>query len=353
MCLVFDLAMAEARSRQAVHLFAVMCFLLWLNEWRCVAMTQVERQGVRNPPTPARIHAETVFSALMRSIWRERESYLLLLPILVLYGVFSLWPIVQTFYLSFYDAKIVRLGPFVGLKNYIAMNNSAFRQAFGNTVVFAILSIVIILVIAIPLAVLVNSPGLRFKTVFKVAYFLPVVTSFVAAGYIWKWMYEPTYGVVNRFLALFGIHGPKWLSNPNLALLSVIIVNVWKWVGYFIVILLANLQLIEPVLYEAAAIDGAGPLQQFFLITLPLLRSAIGLCVVLGVINFLSGFSLVFVMTSGGPGGRTALIATYVYNEAFGTGQLRIGYSAAASVVLFALLIAFTFMSNRAITREV
>ncbi len=316
-------------------------------------MAQSARQRGGRPATLGRIHSMNGASTVVRSIWRERVSYLFLLPILVLYGVFSLWPIVQTFYLSFYDAKIVRLGPFVGLKNYLAINNSAFLQAFGNTVIFTVLSIALILVIAIPLAVLVNSPGLRFKTVFKVAYFLPVVTSFVAAGYIWKWMYEPTYGVVNRFLALFGIHGPNWLSTLKLALLSVVIVNVWKWVGYFIVILLANLQLIDPALYEVASIDGAGTLQQFFHITLPLLTGAIGLCVLLGVINFFSAFALVFVMTRGGPGGRTELLATYLYKEAFGTGQLRIGYSSAASVVLFALLIAFTFISNRAFRAEV
>jgi multiple sugar transport system permease protein len=119
------------------------------------------------------------------------------------------------------------------------------------------------------------------------------------------------------------------------------------------VILLANLQLISPEYYEAAAIDGASPLQQFRSITLPLLRVAIGLCVVLGIVNFLRGFALVFVMTQGGPGGRTELIATLVYKEAFGTGLLRIGFSAAASMLLFALIMVFTVVSNRMTVKEV
>jgi len=291
---------------------------------------------------------------LLLRIWQERISYLLILPILVVYIVFSIWPIIQTLRLSFYDAKIVRLGPFVGLKNYADIfRNIGFRQALANTLLFTALSIIITLVIAIALAVLVNSPSVRFKTVFKVIFFLPVVTSFVAAGYIWKWMYDPSFGVLNTFLGMFGIRGPNWLSNPDLALMSMIIVNVWKWIGYFMVILLANLQLIEPEYYEAAAIDGASALQQFFRITLPLLRIAIALCVVLGIVNFLRAFALVFVMTKGGPAGRTELVATLFYKEAFGTGLLRIGFSAAASMVLFALIMTFTLAANRLSSREV
>ncbi len=290
---------------------------------------------------------------MLRTIWRERISYLLVLPILILYGIFSIYPIIQTFFMSFFDAKIIRLGPFVGLKNYVdILNNSDFHQVFVNTVVFTALSIVFVLVIAIVLAVLVNAPFVRFKTFFKVIYFLPVVTSFVAAGYSWKWMFDPSFGVINAFLANFGIPGPNWLSDVNLALLSMILVNVWKWIGYFMVIVLANLQLIEPELYEAASIDGASVFQQFFKITLPLLRMAIGLCVVLGIVNFLRNFALVFVMTQGGPAMRTEVIATYVYKEAFGTGQLRIGYSSAASMVLFALIMVFTIVSNRMTSRE-
>jgi multiple sugar transport system permease protein len=256
--------------------------------------------------------------------------------------------------MSFFDAKIVRLGPFIGLKNYIdILNSSGFLQAFFNTLVFTFLSTVLILIISIGLAVLVNAPSVRFKTLFKVIYFLPVVTSFIAAGYVWKWMFDPTFGFVNAFLALFGVRGPNWLSDLNLALVAMILVNVWKWIGYFMVVILANLQLIEPEYYEAASIDGANAAQRFFQITLPLLRIAIGLCVVLGVVNFLRNFALVFVMTQGGPAGRTEQIATFVYKEAFGTGLLRIGYSAAASMVLFALIMFFTLISNRFSSREV
>ena len=281
---------------------------------------------------------------------RDATLYGFLLPICLLYAVFSLYPIVQTFELSFYDAKIVEQGPFVGLDNYRALLHApGFGQALGNTVVFTAGSTVTALAVALALAELVSLPWLRGKTAFKVVFFLPVVTSLVAVGYIWKWMLDPSYGVVNAVLGLAGFRpGPRWLSDPDLALWSLVLVNVWKWVGYFQVIFLANLQAIDPHYYEAAAIDGAGAWRRFTRITLPLLRAAIVLSVILAVVNFLKAFALVFVMTQGGPAGRTELMATYVYREAFGTGQFRFGFSAAASVVLFAMIMAFTVTSNRA-----
>jgi len=141
--------------------------------------------------------------------------------------------------------------------------------------------------------------------------------------------------------------GPNWLSNPHLALWSLVLVNIWKWVGYFLIIFIANLQAIDQSYYEAASIDGAGAWSQFSRITLPLLRLAVILTVILGIVNFLKAFALIFVMTQGGPAGRTELMATYVYREAFGTGQLRFGFSAAASMVLFVMIMAFTAAANR------
>jgi multiple sugar transport system permease protein len=285
---------------------------------------------------------------MLKEIWRERISYLFILPILIVYFIFSIYPILTTFHLSFFDSKIVKLGPFVGLKNYAdVLMDATFQQAFFNTIVFTFVSTAFILGIALILAVLVNLPYIRLKTLFKIIFFLPVVTSAVATGYTWKWMYDPTFGIINSFLSLFGIVGPNWLSNPDIAMISIIIVNVWKWIGYFVVILIANLQLIDNDFYDAAAIDGANAFQRFFHITVPLLRMAIGLCIVLGIVAFMRAFALVFVMTQGGPAGRTELMVTYVYKEAFGTGLIRIGFSAAASIVLFAFIMAFTLISNR------
>jgi ABC-type sugar transport system permease subunit len=282
-------------------------------------------------------------------VFRERTAYLFLLPILLLYAIFSLYPILQTFELSFFDAKIVERGPFVGLENYRdILAAPGFQQAFGNTVLFTAGSTLIVLVVSLVLAVLVNISWVRGKTAFKVVFFLPVVTSLVAVGYIWKWMMDPSYGVINVLLSLVGVQpGPNWLSNPDLALWSLVTVNIWKWTGYFLVIFTANLQAIDQGYYEAASIDGAGAWPQFTRITLPLLRTAIILTVILGIVNFLKAFALIFVMTQGGPAGRTEVMATYVYREAFGTGQLRFGFSAAASIVLFAMIMLFTVLANK------
>jgi multiple sugar transport system permease protein len=298
--------------------------------------------------TSTKVRTRSSAPSLWGLLFRERVSYLFLAPIVLLYTLFSLVPILQTFELSFFNAKIIEQGPFVGLKNYVDIFKApAFMQAMGNTFVFTAVSTIAVLVISLGLAVLVNIPWVRGKTLFKVIFFLPVVTSLVAVGYVWKWMMDTSYGILNVALGLIGIQGPSWLSDPNVALWSLTIVNVWKWVGYFLIIFLASLQAIDQTYYEAASIDGAGPWQQFTKITLPLLRSAIVLTIILGIVNYLKSFALVFVMTQGGPAGRTELMATYVYQQAFGTGQMRFGFSAAASIVLFLFIMFFTALSNK------
>jgi ABC-type sugar transport system permease subunit len=249
---------------------------------------------------------------------------------------------------SFYSGNMVVRGPFIGVSNYISIiKDRLFQQAFNNSIAFTVFSIVFSVAFAVVLGVMVNSPGIRFQTAFKVVYFLPVVTSFVATGYIWKWMYNPTMGIINRILSETGLDGLNWLGDPRFAMISMIMVNVWKWIGYFMIIITAYLQLIDYDLYEAARIDGAGFLHVFFKITLPLLNPAVLLCVILGTINFLRTFAIVLVMTQGGPGGRTELITTFVYNEAFGTGRMRIGYSAAASMILFLLIMILTMVLSK------
>ena len=271
-------------------------------------------------------------------------------PILLLYAVFSLYPIVETFESLFFDAKIVEQGPFVGLENYRDILRAAgFRQALGNTLLFtAGLHRRRAGRVALVLAVLVDLPWVRGKTAFKVLFFLPVVTSLVAVGYVWKWMMDPSYGVINAVLALVGIRpGPNWLSSPDLALWSLVLVNVWKWVGYFLVIFTPNLQAIDPQLRRGGrdrrgrrrapvlARDAAAPAggdrpggrpghRQLPQGVRPRLRD-----------------------DPGGLVGRTELMATYVYREAFATGQLLFGFSAAASMVLFAMIMVGTVLANR------
>jgi ABC-type sugar transport system permease subunit len=299
-------------------------------------------------PAVARSRGHAVWAGLIRRIALERNSYLLVLPILALYGVFSIYPIVQTIQLSFFDARILGNSPFVGLANYIALiRDPVFVQTLRNTLFFTFVSIPLTLSLALLLAVLLNLEWVRFKVFFKVVYFMPVVTSTVAIGYIWKWIYNPGTGILNMMLAAFHLPAPGWLVDPHVALAALIAVNVWSWTGYFMVIFLANLQIIDPAYYEAAEIDGAGSFQQFAFVTLPFLRVAFVINLILATVHFLRTFALVLVMTRGGPANATELVTTYVYRQAFGTGFFKFGFSAAGSVVLFILIMVFSAAFTR------
>lgn len=285
---------------------------------------------------------------MVQRIWQARTSYLLVLPILLLYGVFSLLPIGQTFFLSLYNAKIVSLGEFVGLGNYQSLVlHSGFRQAAANTVVFTAICSLASIAVSLPLAALLHLRMTRARPVLQAIYFLPVVTPGAAIGYIWKWLYDTKFGLLNTALLAVGIEGPRWLSDPKLALYSIAAVMVWATTGYFMVIFLAHLDTLDPALYEAAAIDGAGTVHQFLYITLPLLRGAISLVLILGIIFFMQAFVLVWTMTRGGPGGSTHLITTLSYQQAFMTGSPRFGLSAAASTLLFLAILLCTVVAAR------
>lgn len=284
----------------------------------------------------------------LRRAWSARAAYLLIAPLLALYGVFSLVPIAQTFVLSAYDTNIVTIGSFVGLDNYRRfLSDPAFQQGTLNTVILTVICAIATLVLAFALAVLLHSPSTRARTVFKVVYFLPAVTAGSAIAYVWKWMFDTKFGFVNAALGGFGVEGPRWLSDPHLALYSIAFVLTWASVGYFMVIFLAHLQALDPALYEVAAIDGAGAWQALRFITIPMMRRAISLVFVLELIFFMQAFVLVWVMTKGGPGRSTDVLTTVAYKAAFQSGFPQFGVAAAASVVLFLAILILTTVVNR------
>lgn len=288
------------------------------------------------------------FSKAKHGIVRVWPSYLFLLPLVVVYFTFLILPVIRTTELSFYSASLIKRGLFVGVRNYVEVFSSPrFVKVIGNTLIYTGLSVVFTLGIALVLAVVVESKLVRFKTVFKIIFFLPAVTSWVAIGYTWKWIYEPSFGLANLLMQTVGLPAQGWISATNSALLSVIIVNVWGWFGYFMVILSAYLQLIDPELYEAATIDGANALHQFRFLTLPLLKPGITVALILGIANFFRAFMLVFIMTGGGPGQATELMAVHVYNKAFTEGLIRYGYASAASIILFLIVFSITATYRR------
>ena len=273
-------------------------------------------------------------------------AYTFLLPNIVGFLVFIALPVLFSFAMSFtnWDGHLRR--DFIGLGNYIRMfGNETFRISLVNTLVYTFFSVPVSVAIAILLAVILNYGG-KVITAYRLFIFLPYVSSTIAIAAVWNLILHPTLGPVNNVLAQFGVDPlPRWFSSSQWALFSVIIVTVWKNVGYYMVIILAALQGIPSSLYECAEIDGAGPLQRFAHVTIPLLTPAIFFAVVIGIIQSFKVFDLIFALTEGGPGRATNVLAYTIYQEAF--MRFRMGYASAIAVFLFVVIMLFTFIQFR------
>ncbi|HXW24428.1 MAG TPA: sugar ABC transporter permease [Xanthobacteraceae bacterium] len=272
----------------------------------------------------------------------EDERWLavaLLLPTVILLGLFIAYPFVEGVLLSITDAKVGVPGKFVGIANFDKLwNDSIFRVAVRNTFVYTIVTTVFKLALGLWLAMLLNR-HFKGKALTRAFILLPFIIPTVLSTFAWKWMFDPTFSVINWTLyRLSVIHGRiNWLGDPDLAMISVIIVNVWRGVPFYAISLLAGLQTINPELQEAAAIDGARPWQRFWHVTWPLLLPVTMVVVLFSVIQTFADFQLVYVLTGGGPANATQLFATYAYQIGVGTGLLSEG--AAISLAMFPVLL--------------
>jgi multiple sugar transport system permease protein len=275
--------------------------------------------------------------------WRRYEGLLYVAPVFLGIIAFQLIPIVVSMYLSLADWNGISSPRFIGLQNFKEMftEDPLYLQTLRNTIVFTLGAIPATTILAFLLALLCNR-RVRGIAAFRAAYFAPFITSIVAIGYIWYWIYKPDQGVLNSMLSVVGIHGPAWLSHPNLAMISVIIVSVWQGAGYPMVIFLAGLQGIPEDLYESASIDGASKSQQLFRITVPLMTPSIFFVLITQFITSFQVFGVIYVMTHGGPGHSTSVYIYYLYQVAFSYG--RFGYAAAMAWVLFVILGVITFV---------
>jgi multiple sugar transport system permease protein len=272
----------------------------------------------------------------------EDERWLavaLLVPTVVLLALFIAYPFVQGVLLAVTDTKVGVPGRFIGLQNFDALwYDSIFRTAVWNTFVYTAVATVFKLGLGLWLALLLNR-NFKGKAFTRAFILLPFIIPTVLSTFAWKWMFDPTFSVINWTLFQLGlIHGRiNWLGDPDLALISVIIVNVWRGVPFFAISLLAGLQTINPELQEAAAIDGARPWQRFWHVTWPLLLPVTMVVVLFSVIQTFADFQLVYVLTGGGPANATQLFATYAYQIGVGTGLLSEG--AAVSLAMFPFLL--------------
>jgi multiple sugar transport system permease protein len=283
-----------------------------------------------------------------------RLAVLLLLPAaVVVFGV-VLYPIVRTAIVSFFEVNSAApvTTPFVGLQNYRDMvHDEKFRNSVVNTVYFTGVSVPAGMAIGLGIALLLNQP-LRFRSLLRTMYFLPVVTPFVVVAIIWKWLYNGDFGLFNYYLLKTHlIHDPLlWLSDKNLAMPAVILMTIWTSVGFSMVVYLAGLQSIPEELYEAARVDGAGPFARFRHITLPMLRPTTLFLLVIGIIGSFQVFTQIFVMTNGGPVDRTTTMVFYIYQSAFKFYEM--GYASTLAFALFAMLLVFTALQLRLYRKE-
>ncbi|MFI6231381.1 carbohydrate ABC transporter permease [Micromonospora echinospora] len=269
---------------------------------------------------------------------RGLTGWMFALPFAVPFAIFLVGPVLVSLLMSFTDIRLADLRTplaveFVGFDNYLRLaDDEVFLKSVRNTALVVLLGIPLTLGLGLAVALGLNSGLTRFKALFRVGYYLPVVTSIVAVSVVWRFVYQKDSGLVNGFLGLFGVTGPNWLESTSLALPALIVMIVWRGLGFQMVIFLAGLQAIPEQLYEAARIDGASAWQQFRHITLPMLKPTLLLSTVIGTVGLMLVFEEPFVMTQGGPLHSTVSVSQYVYSQ-FGFGNY--GYASAMSYVLF------------------
>jgi multiple sugar transport system permease protein len=272
-------------------------------------------------------------------------GYLFISPMLITTVVLTIIPILQSGIISFTDwnfiAGLNRIH-FIGLDNYSKMfSDETFLKSLTNN--FALIFVVpVSLMISLLLAVLINKAA-YFKSVFKVIYFMPFISSFVAVAVLWRVLFHPTSGPINGFLKSLGIEQPPaWLAAPSFTLISVMIIMVWAGIGFEMIIFMAGLQNVPADLYEAADIDGASKIRQFFSVTIPMLSPTTFFLLITGIVGSFKAFDLIMILTNGGPAGSTSVIVFYLYEVAF--IQLKSGYASAIGIALLLLILAITLV---------
>jgi multiple sugar transport system permease protein len=291
-------------------------------------------------------------AGLTRFLESERLlAALLLAPAVLLLGVFIAYPFVMGVWLSLSDTSVGRVGHFVGLANFVkAWNDSIFRTAFGNTFFYTVWATIFKLALGMWLALLLNR-HFRGKRLVRASMLLPFIVPTVLSTFAWRWMFDPTFSVLNWLLhRLDLIHAPlPFLSNGTYAMWCAIIVNTWRGMPFFAISLLAGLQTISPELQEAASLDGANGWQRFWHVTWPLLKPVTLVVVVFSIIQTFSDFQLIYVLTGGGPANETHLLATYAYQIGVATGLL--GEGAAISLFMLPVLFIVVWLQLRYLRR--
>lgn len=316
--------------------------------------------GVRLKAQPATSAQVTTRSSSSSSSTRSRlhrwyVPYLFLLPGMLLYVIWTVYPLAYQLYISFFDWKIMpgQVSTFIGLSNYQrAFADATFWLAMKNTLMYALVTVAGQMILGLSIAILVHRVVVG-KRIFRAIYYLPVVTSWVVVSFLFQYLFSGSAsGLVNYVLMSLGLISEpvSWMANSQTSWISIYALGIWKGVGWAMVIFLAALQSIPMELYEAAAIDGAGEWRQFRHLTVPLIRRATVFVLVALMIGGFQVFISVLLITGGGPLHRTEVALTYMFDRAF--GQLDFGYGAALSYILAAVIVLVSFVQMRVFNRS-
>ena len=281
------------------------------------------------------------------------KAYLYLLPSILILTVFTIYPLIKAIVMSFQEGYSIIDGSFDGinLANYIELfSDDVFVKALTNTSIYVVFVVPVSIILSLVLAVLINDT-VRAKPVFQTIYFLPYVTSVIAIGIVWSWIFNSNYGLLNYILSFFGIPSIPWLNDPRYALAALIIFSIWKSLAFNILIFLAGLQSISPEIYQAARIDSTPRTRVFFKITVPQLKPILVYAFLLGLINAFKVYNEDFSLfqSKAGPANSAITVVYYIYDKFYNSNDY--GVASAAAVVLFVIILALT-MLQRAVTRD-
>lgn len=279
----------------------------------------------------------------MFKYYGKTAPYLFLLPAGIVLLIFFFIPFFQTIGLSFLDySNNIYHASFAGLQNYVAiLHNPVFYKVMLNTIIYLVVAVPVLAIIPLFLAILINQK-IKGITLYKILIYLPVIVSIVVAAIAFKWLYAEQ-GILNYLLNVFHIHSIGWLTDPKYAIYSVIIVTIWKGIGYYMMIYLAALMSVPKELYEACDIDGAGFFTKHLTVTIPHIMPTIALVTTISSISAMKIFSEIYVMTKGGPLNSTKTIVYYIYEKAF--ENLDLGYASAMAVILLVIVMAFSLVN--------
>ena len=279
----------------------------------------------------------------------QNKGFYFVLPSLIIYGIFLIYPMLSAFHYSFFKWNMISESKYVGLKHYIKMfGDRRFWNSYMTTIHFTLISVFIIIILSFLLSLLFQQ-NMMFKNTFQSAIFLPVILTMVAIAVVWQFMFQSTGVFSNIFLDIFGIN-IKWLTSKSITPYSMILVNVWKITGYYMIIFIAGLLNIPNTFYESSKVDGATYLQRLIYITIPLMKNTFILAFVSGVIFSFAAFPQQYVMTEGGPARSTEVLALLIYKQAF--EFTKFGYSSAISVTFFLTLLVFSLIQFKIFKSE-